>query len=147
MQDVIERTIQIHAPMEKIYAAITDPKLLTQWFPNSVEGSLQPGEQPLFGFGEHGKSRIYVVAAEPHHYFAYRWVPGANHYDGDVLQVATTLVEFAITEEAVNHCTVTVTESGFTGLPDDIKADAYQQNNQGWDFMVNRLGQLFQDAA
>jgi len=147
MQDVIERTIQINAPMEQIYAAITDPELLTQWFPNSVEGDLSPGQQPLFGFGEHGKSRIYVVAAEPHHHFAYRWVPGANHYDGDVLKVATTLVEFNITEEAVNRCTVTVTESGFMGLGQDIQADAFKQNNQGWNFMLNRLTQMLVEAV
>ncbi|MFC3192623.1 SRPBCC family protein [Marinicella sediminis] len=147
MQNIIERSIRIQASKAAIYAALTEADKLTQWFPSSVEGDLTPGSQPLFGFGEHGKSRVSIVAAEPHHYFAYRWVPGANHCEGDVSLVATTLVEFRISEAEGGFCEVKVTESGFNELPADIKADAFKQNNQGWDYMVNRLEQLFTEAA
>ena len=142
MQDVIQKQLKIQANAEKVYAAIADPKQVVQWFPNSLEGDYTPGSQPLFGFGEHGKSRIYVVEARPHDYFAYRWVPGANHYQGDVLSVPTTLVEFTIKAISEGVCELTLTESGFSQLPADMMADAFKQNSNGWEFMLNRLTQL-----
>ena len=146
MQDSIQMTLQIKARQESIYQAIADPKKVIKWFPETLEGDYSVGAQPVFGFGEHGKTQIYVVAANPFEYFAYRWVPGANHFLGDVLTVPSTLVEFQITEEADGNCKVTMTESGFTALPIAMMADALKQNTGGWEFMMNRLSQLFTSA-
>ena len=142
MQDVIQKQLTLQANAEKVYAAIADPKQVIQWFPNSLEGDYIPGSQPFFNFGENGKSRIYVVAARPHEYFAYRWVPGINHYKGDVLSVPTTLVEFTIKPISEGVCELTLTESGFSQLPVEEMADALKQNTNGWEFMLNRLTQM-----
>lgn len=144
MQDIIKREIAINAPKERIYEAIANPELVTQWFPETLEGAYKVGEQPIFGFGEHGKSQIYVVAAQPHEYFAYRWVPGANDYLGDVLSVPNTLVEFKIEEQSDGSCRLTLTESGFTALPEEHMAAAFKQNSGGWDFMLGRLVNFFE---
>ena len=143
MQNEIKREITIYAPKERIFAAIAEPDRVVKWFPETLEGDYVVGEQPVFGFGEHGKNRIYVVAAEPHHYFAYRWVPGANHFMGDVLSVQTTLVEFRIEELADCSCKLTLTESGFAALPTDLMTSAFDQNSGGWDFMLDRLQHYF----
>jgi uncharacterized protein YndB with AHSA1/START domain len=147
MQDLIQREIMIQATPQRIYAAIADPEQVIKWFPETLEGDYSVGAQPVFGFGEHGKTQVYVVAANPFEYFAYRWVPGANHFLGDVLKVASTLVEFRITEQADGRCKVTMTESGFAALPKAMMADALKQNTGGWEFMMNRLSQLFNSAA
>ena len=76
MQDTIKREISIRAPRERVYAAIADPKQITSWFPDAVEGTLSEGERPLFVFEGHGKSQIYIVKMQPHDYFAFRWIPG-----------------------------------------------------------------------
>lgn len=143
MQDTITREITINASKERIYEAIANPEQVTKWFPETLEGDYSVGSQPIFGFGDHGKNQIYVVAARPHDYFAYRWVPGANHYLGDVLAVPNTLVEFNITEQADGICKITLTESGFTGLPTELMEAAFKQNSGGWDFMLSRLEKLF----
>ena len=143
MQDVIQREVMIHATQQSVYAAISDPEQLVKWFPQSVEGDCQPVSHPIFGFGEHGKNQLSIVAADPHHYFAYRWVPGANQFLGDVNSVPNTLVEFRITKESEKSCKVTLTESGFADLPAKMMAEAFKQNTGGWEFMMNRLGQLF----
>ena len=143
MQDIIQREILIQASKQKIYAAIADPKQVVKWFPETLEGEYLPCKQAFFGFGEHGKSQVYVVAAKPFEYFAFRWIPGANHFLGDVLTVANTLVEFRITEEAEGVCRVTMTESGYTALPKEMMAAAFKQNTSGWEFMMNRLAELF----
>lgn len=147
MQDSIERQITIHAPRERVYSAIADPAKVTQWFPTTIEGSYTVGSQPVFGFGEHGRNQILVVAADPHEYFAFRWVPGANQYLGDVQAVATTLVEFRLSEQEEGICTVTLTESGFSDLPEQNREPAFQQNSGGWDFMLGRLEQQFPVAV
>ena len=144
MKDAINREITINASKERIYEAIANPEQVTKWFPETLEGEYTVGSQPIFGFGEHGKNQIYVVAANPHDYFAYRWVPGANHYLGDVLAVPNTLVEFTITEHADGTCKVTLTESGFASLPKELIEEAFKQNSGGWDFMLGRLEQLFE---
>lgn len=138
MQDIIRKEIFINASQEIIYKAIADPEQVTSWFPSSIEGRYEVGQQPILGFGERGKTQIYIVDAKPHHYFAYRWVPGANHFLGDVLSVETTLVEFNI-EPQGESCKVTLTETGFSQLPVEIMEDSFNQNSGGWDFMLARL--------
>ncbi|HWZ65372.1 MAG TPA: SRPBCC family protein [Patescibacteria group bacterium] len=144
MQDKIERKISIKASKERVYAAITDPAQIINWFPDAVEGDLVEGGQPILSFGEHGKTQIYVVETRPYDYFAYRWVPGANHFIGDVLNTDTTLVEFNITE-ADGVSTVTMTESGFAKLPAELAESSFEQNTGGWDYMLSRLEKLFSE--
>lgn len=144
MQDKIERQIIINASKEQVYEAIADPSKITSWFPDDIEGTLDEGEQPILNFGEHGKTQILVVAKEPHDYFAYRWVPGANHFIGNVEEAKTTLVEFKLTENS-GTTTLTVTESGFSKLPVEMAEASYTQNTGGWGFMLGRLEKKFSE--
>ena len=142
MQDTIERQITIQAPKQVVYQAITDPAQITSWFPDTIEGSLAVGEQPVLGFGDHGKTQILVVAAQPYDYFAYRWVPGANHFLGDVTTVKTTIVEFKLTEQD-GITTVAMTESGFSLLSAELATASFEQNSGGWGYMLGRLEEKF----
>jgi len=143
MQNTIERQIVIRAPQARIYEAITDPEEVVKWFPETLEGRYEVGEQPIFGFGDHGRNQLYIVEAKPHDYFAYRWVPGAAHFLGDVLSVPNTLVEFRIVPLGDGSCRLTVTESGFANLPVEMMESAFEQNSGGWTFMLGRLETLF----
>lgn len=142
MQDTIQREIVIKAPKERVYAAITDPRQIINWFPDAIEGTLEVGERPIFEFTGYGRNQIYVEAAQPHDYFAYRWVPGADHVLGDVLTMPNTLVEFRLAESA-GVTTVTLLESGFASLPPEVAAECLKQNSGGWDFMLGRLETSF----
>ena len=71
---------------ERIYEAISTPEEVTKWFPETLEGNYKVGEQPIFGLGDHSKNQICIIAAKPYEYLAFRWVPGAHHYLGDVLK-------------------------------------------------------------
>lgn len=144
MQDVIERSITINAPKEKVYEAIANQSKITEWFPDAIEGEYKVGEQPLFVFGDEHKTRVLVTDAQPHEYFAYRWVPGANSFEGDITETKTTKVEFRI-KELNDVCTVTVTETGFSELPAEIAEASYKQNSEGWSFMIGRLEDTFKN--
>ncbi len=146
MQDVIQREITIKAPKERIYAAIADPGKVVKWFPETLEGQYEVGQQPVFGFGDHGKNQVYIAEARPHEYFAYRWVPGSQHFLGDVLSVVNTLVEFFISENPDQTCRVMLKESGFSQLPLELAENCFKQNSGGWEFMLGRLDTYFKDA-
>ena len=138
-QDTILREITVKAPKERVYQAITDPKQITSWFPDIVEGTLEVGQRPTFVFvADQHRAQIYVEAAKPFEYFAYRWIPGAVGIVGDVLALPNTLVEFYI-EELVQGTKVTVKESGFSSLPPEVAAKSFTENSGGWEYMINRL--------
>ncbi|MGQ7848189.1 SRPBCC family protein [Granulosicoccus sp. 3-233] len=143
MQNSIQREITINASQERVYKAISDPEQVVKWFPETIEGNYSVGQQPIFGFGEHGKNQVCIVDAVPHEYFAFRWVPGGNHFLGDVLSVDTTLVEFRISKLDDDSCKVSLSETGFANLPAEIAESSHQQNSGGWNFMLGRLETLF----
>lgn len=142
MQDTIEKEVLIRAPRERVYAALTDPVQLAQWFPDRVEGEVRPGSRPIFDFGEYGRHSTYVVATNPHSYVAYRWIPGAIHvpqgFIGDVLSEPNTLCEFHL-DETAEGTRVRLVESGFASLPEAFYAKAIEENTGGWTVMVHRL--------
>lgn len=139
MQDTIVREITVTADKERVYKAITDPEQITTWFPDIIEGSLGVGDRPIFIFSEQNhKTQIYVEAANPYDYFAYRWVPGGAGIIGDVLEVPNTLVEFLI-EDTDSGTKVTLKESGFASLPPEVAEQSLKDNLGGWEYMMGRL--------
>ena len=146
IQDSIERQITIRAPKERVYRAITDPKQIVSWFPDAINGTLEVGAAPTIDFGKDTVYQIQVVAANPHDYFAYRWVPGnadgTNGFTGDVLAVPNTLVEFRLADDPIGTA-LTLTESGFSTLPRVVAKKKFEENSGGWDYMLDRLEKLF----
>jgi uncharacterized protein YndB with AHSA1/START domain len=146
MQDVITKEITVKASAERVYSAITDPRQIITWFPDAVEGTLEVGQRPIFTFEGHGKSALYIEAAQPFEYFAYRWIPGGTAaFVEDVLTVPNTLVEFRI--EALSDGTkVTLKESGFAALPAEVAEKSLNENSGGWEYMINRLEKVLSPA-
>jgi len=142
VQDKLDKEIVLRASQERVYAALTDPEKIVNWFPDAVEGKLEPGERPVFDFGEYGKHSIFVVAADPYSYFAYRWIPGSVHvpvgFVGDVLQEPHTLVEFHL-EPIPEGTKLRLVESGFSSLPADVMEQCFKDNTGGWEYMLDRL--------
>lgn len=148
LKDAIEREIIVRAPKERVYKAITDPGQLVKWFPDGVEGRLEPGERPVFDFSEYGSTSLYIVAAEAPNYFAYRWLPAGvapGKFRGDVLSKPNTLVEFRL-EDAPEGTRVKLRESGFASLPSEFYENAFKENNEGWDYMLARLQKLYDES-
>ncbi len=146
IQDSIERKITIRAPKERVYSAITDPKQIVSWFPDTIDGTLEIGATPTIDFGKEYKFQILIVAANPHDYFAYRWVPanadGSVGFKGDVLAFPNTLVEFRLADDPIGTA-LTLTESGFSTLPAAVAEKQLEENSGGWDYMLDRLEKLF----
>jgi uncharacterized protein YndB with AHSA1/START domain len=142
IQDSIEKEIVVRASKERVYAALTTPEQFVKWFAIGVEGTFGAGERPILDFGEFGKFKIYVVAANPYDYFAYRCVPGSIYcpqgFLGDALAEPNTLVEFTL-ETVAGGTKVHLRESGIASLPAEVIEETLKGNDDGWTFMIGRL--------
>ncbi len=128
-QDTIEKEIIVDADIETVWSALTDPAELRAWFGDIAEIDLRPGGSAKFGWTEFGSVIDAVIEiVEPLQRFAYRWAAdeGRTVADGP-----STLVEFTI-EVVAGKTKVSVVESGFAGLPDEIYESTLAENTSGW---------------
>ena len=127
-QDVIERTIEVSHPIDKVWEAITVAERLGQWFGDSAEVDLRPGGAISFGWSDYGDVVSGVVEeVEPPTRFSYRWEAGADAAG----RVWTTKVSFVL-EESAGMTTITVKESGLSVLPDELYNRTLEENSAGW---------------
>jgi uncharacterized protein YndB with AHSA1/START domain len=135
--DRIEREIFIHAPVEVVWAVVTEPEHISAWFSDSVELDLRPGGQAVLRWNEFGRVQARVERVEPPHFFSFRWVvhPGADVGDDN-----STLVEFSLSADG-ESTRLRVVESGFSDLagPDDEKQGHVDSHTRGW---RTELGEL-----
>jgi uncharacterized protein YndB with AHSA1/START domain len=131
MDDRIEQTISIQAPLDRVWELVSEPGW---WVPSAVVAPVDhtPGHQVIRESEKWGRFPVEVVRVEPQTYAAFRWAsqaPGADLQPGN-----TTLVEFHV-EPAGDAVQVTVTESGFAALdvPDADREQAHQDNTGGWE--------------
>jgi len=94
-------------PPEKVWRALTDPVLLTQWLLPVVDLQLEPGSTFTFTTQAHpgwdGTVNCRMLEIEPHRKLSYAWtVPSLN-----------TVVTFTLTPTA-SGTRLSLVQSGFT---------------------------------
>ncbi|SHN45285.1 SRPBCC family protein [Cryptosporangium aurantiacum] len=140
-RDRIQRETFVKAPVERVWAVITEPKHVGVWFGQGApaEVDLRPGGIMRLDHGEHGVYPTLIVAVDPPRYLAYRWAGG---YPGEVADEAnSTLVEFFLDAEE-DGTRLRVTESGFAALtiPAERERSAgYDSHDRGWREVVDNL--------
>jgi uncharacterized protein YndB with AHSA1/START domain len=77
------------------------------------------------------KIEIWIEKIEPENLLSFRWHPFALEAGVDYSQEPTTLIEFRL-EDADGGVMLTVTETGFDGIPLARRAKALEANNGGW---------------
>ena len=137
MQDTIERSIAISAPLERVWDLVTEPGW---WVPTDepVTADRTPGSVVVRESEKWGRFPVEVVDLKPMTYAAFRWsssFPGADLEAGK-----TTLIEFNL-EPSQDGVTVSVRESGFSGLdaPDELKKQGIESNTDGWRMELDSL--------
>ena|ERR1051326_2340305 len=137
--DTIEREMTLTAPVERVWAALTDPKELVKWFGDGAEVDLRPGGAMLLSFG-HDRVPAVVEAVEPMRRFAYWWTPG----DGSgqpVTEESRTLVDFTLAPTADGGTKLRMVESGFAAHPDKRAG-----NDEGWTAELGELATYLEAA-
>jgi uncharacterized protein YndB with AHSA1/START domain len=140
MQDTIERSIAIHAPLERVWDLVTEPGW---WVPSDAPVETNPtagtaGTVVVRESEKWGRFPVEVVELRPMSYAAFRWSPT---FPGDDLAPGrTTLIEFTVTPTD-DGVAVSVVESGFAKLdaPDAVKAQGIESNSDGWTGQLDAL--------
>jgi uncharacterized protein YndB with AHSA1/START domain len=144
--DKIEKKVLLHAPLERVWQAISDAQQFGSWFgarfdgpfraqsrlsgaitPTSVDPEVAKLQKP-----HEGKAfEFWVDRIEPMRYIAFRWHPFAIEPNIDYTKEPTTLIEFTL--QAIGEATeLTIVESGFENIPIARRADAFRANEGGW---------------
>ena len=133
--DRIHKEIILSAPQSRVWRAISDSAEFGQWFAVRLEGPFRVGETILGQITHPGCEKMKFLARvevmEPEHTFTFRSHPHAIDPEFDYSVEPTTRVEFHL-EQAGDGTWLTVTESGFDGIPEDLRSDAFMRNEGGW---------------
>ena len=147
--DRIERETTIAAPVERVWAVLTEAEHIGSWFADAgAEIDLRPGGELVMRWQEHGMTRARVEAVEPPRRFAYRWTAHHAPQGSEPTEGNSTLVEFTLSPEG-DGTLLRVVETGFTSLAtseDAVKAN-YDDNAGGWAQMVERAREYAERVA
>jgi len=142
MTDRIEKTIELKAPLERVWRALTDHEEFGKWFRFKLDGPFAAGEVSTghitYPGYEHLPWRATVQKIEPQRLFSYTWHPYAVDPQVDYSKEKPTLVEFRL-EPTANGTRLTITETGFDGLPPQRMPEAMRMNDGGWTMQLKNI--------
>src|SRR4029078_2644096 len=126
MTNIIEKHIEIDAPVSRVWRALTDHREFGQWFRVKLEGPFVPGEvsrgQITYPGYEHINREPSVQKMEPERLFSFAWPPYAIDPGVDYSAEPATLVEFRL-EPKGGGTLLTVTQTVFRALANDPQFD------------------------
>lgn len=135
MKDRIEKSIELNAPLPRVWRALTDYREFGDWFRVKLEGPFVLGEvsrgvitHPGY---EHLKWAAKVQAMDTEQLFSFTWRPCSDDPEIDDAHQPETLVEFRL-QSTTNGTHLVVSESGFSALPDDRRTEVFRRNEGGW---------------
>ena len=142
----VRRTIHIAAPIERVWAAVTEPAHISQWFGRTVLDGVGVGARGTMSFPDYGDIPLRIEAIDAPHSVAYRWG------NDDALGVLPEQVEdqsstvFTFTLAPVGDGTeLTVVETGFENTSDP--AANLESHRDGWNSELDKLVALLESDA
>lgn len=141
-EDRIEKVIELKAPVSRVWCALTDHEEFGRWFRVKLDGPFTPGAVSTGKMtypGYEGWPWLATVErVEPQRYFSFRW----HHHDEEpgpeISEQPTTLVEFLL-EEIPDGTRLTITESGFSTLPEHRRIAVMRNNTEGWEIQAGNI--------
>jgi uncharacterized protein YndB with AHSA1/START domain len=137
----IERETVIAAPVERVWALLTEAEHVGQWFSDAgAEIDLRPGGTMVLRWEEHGTGRARIVDVDPPRRFSYRWAPIRENWGEEPSEANSTLVEFTLEGEG-DGTRLKVVESGFEALEgtDEQRRSSFRDNTEGWETQLGNV--------
>jgi uncharacterized protein YndB with AHSA1/START domain len=159
--DRIEKTVLLRAPLARVWRAISDAREFGSWFGVDFDGAFFAGAQvtgritPTTVDVEVAKSQepykgrafdFRIERVEPMRLLSFRWHPFAVDEGVDYSSEPTTLVVFEL-KESPDGTILTITESGFDGIPLARRAKAFAANDQGWAAQATLIAKYLSHAS
>ncbi|KGB90141.1 hypothetical protein DM81_1572 [Burkholderia multivorans] len=159
--DRIEKQVQLAAPLERVWEALSNAGEFGTWFGVAFDGPFVAG-QTLFGRisptrvdDDVAKAQepyagsvfeFVVDRIEPKRLFSFRWHPFAVDPAFDYASEPMTLVTFTLAEQA-GGTLLTVVESGFDAIAAARREKAYEMNDEGWAMQMKLIEKYLARSA
>jgi uncharacterized protein YndB with AHSA1/START domain len=149
MTDRIEKTVELKAPVSRVWRALTDHEEFGRWFRVRIDAPFVPGQVSrghiTYPGYEHLHWEAVVQKIEPERYFSFTWHPYAVDPKRDYSGEPSTLVEFTL-EKTATGTLLRVVESGFDKLPANRRDEAFRMNEGGWAAQMGNIANHVQQA-
>jgi uncharacterized protein YndB with AHSA1/START domain len=146
--DRIEKSIELKAPVARVWRALTDYQEFGAWFRVKLEAPFISGKStrgPITYPGyEHLIMTVVVQKMEPERLFSFHWHPYAIDPNVDYSHEPPTLVEFKL-EPIAGGTLLVVSESGFDALPASRRDEAFRMNEGGWAVQMQNIENYVND--
>jgi uncharacterized protein YndB with AHSA1/START domain len=119
----LEKTIEIAAPVEEVWKALTDPKELVNWFPLEARVTPGVGGKVFLSWGPDCEGEAEIVA----------WEPGKKFASKESM----ALVEWTL-EARGGKTLLRIVQSAFLGN-EDWENEWFESTSYGWGFMLASL--------
>jgi len=145
-QYTVRRTIDIAAPVESVWTAVTEPAHISAWFGDTVLEGTGVGATGTMSWPDHGSIPLRVEAMDAPHSVSYRWSnDDATGAYPEQLDEETSTV-FTFTLEATDAGTrLTVVETGFDHTSDP--AANMESHRTGWNLELDKLIALLESDS
>lgn len=150
MNDRIEKTIALNAPVSRVWRALTDHREFGTWFRARLDGPFVPGQAARGNIThpgyEHLRFEMMVREMTPERSFAFTWHPYAVDPEQDYSGEEPTLVTFTV-EKTATGTLLHVVESGFDKVPAHRRAEAFRMNERGWTIQMDNIAEYLTHAS
>jgi len=150
MSDRIEKTIELKAPVSRVWHALTDHREFGAWFRVRLDGPFAAGKTVRgkldYPGYEHLTWEATVQKLEPERLFSFTWHPYAIDPNYDYSSEPSTLVEFTL-EKTTAGTLLRVVESGFDRIPSHRRQEAFFRNEGGWSQQMKNIALHVEQAA
>jgi uncharacterized protein YndB with AHSA1/START domain len=132
----IERELFVEAAPEIVFAVVSKPEHVKQWWSDEARYEPSPGSTGEISFGDNAVA-LTVIEAKPPRTFTFRWThpAGTPPVAGNSL-----LVTFDLTPSG-DGTLIRMTETGFREMGWEIAVleEQYQDHANGWDHFLSRI--------
>jgi uncharacterized protein YndB with AHSA1/START domain len=142
----VRRSIQIAAPVEKVWRAVAEPEHVSRWFGRTVLNGTGAGASGTMTFPDYDVIPLRIEEFEQPRRISYRW----NNDDAlgklpDAVDEATSTVFTFTLEESDGGTRLTVVESGFERTSDPLAN--LESHRTGWDLELDKMVALVEGEA
>ena len=141
-QDYIEKTVELKAPVSRVWKALTDHNEFGSWFHVKLDRPFEVGVTSTGHItypGHEDMKWISVTETMEHEsLFVFSWPPSAIDPDTDYGSDAKVIVEFRL-EPTESGTRLTIRESGFLQFPEAKKLDVLRSNAEGWAIQAKNI--------
>lgn len=138
----IEQTIEIRAPIARVWEALSDHQQFGEWFRCTLDQPFKEGEwstgQMTYPGAEHLAWEAKVLKIQPHKCLEFAWPPYVENAPVNLSAEPWLHCRFELLETDKGTL-LTITESGFDKLACAIQNDARRISEQGWEIQAGHL--------